>query len=45
MRSENTVRCLSATECACRVAEEFGNHPQEAADRMRWIRHLTETYL
>jgi hypothetical protein len=41
----NTVRCLSAAECACRVAEEFGNHPQEAADRMRWVRQLSETHL
>jgi hypothetical protein len=41
----NTVRCLSAAECACRVAEEFGSHPQEAADRMRWIRQLTDTHL
>jgi hypothetical protein len=41
----NTVRGLSAAECACRVAEEFGNHPLEAADRMRWIRQLTETHL
>jgi hypothetical protein len=23
------------------MAEEFGDHPQEAADRMRWIRQLT----
>jgi hypothetical protein len=36
-----TLRRLSATGCTSRVAEEFGNHPEEAADRMRWIRQLT----
>jgi hypothetical protein len=37
----STLRRLSATGCTSRVAEEFGNHPEEAADRMRWIRQLT----
>ncbi|MGH3303782.1 MAG: hypothetical protein ACRDOK_19310 [Streptosporangiaceae bacterium] len=37
----STVRRLSAAGCTCRVAEEFGDHPEEAADRMRWIRQLT----
>jgi hypothetical protein len=37
----STVRRLSVAGCTCRVAEEFGNHPEEAADRMRWIRQLT----
>jgi hypothetical protein len=37
----STVRRLSAAGCTSRVAEEFGNHPEEAADRMRWIRKLT----
>jgi hypothetical protein len=37
----STVRRLSATGCTSRVAEEFGEHPEEAADRMRWIRQLT----
>jgi hypothetical protein len=36
----NTVRNLGTVGCACRVAEEFGDHPEEAADRMRWIRQL-----
>jgi hypothetical protein len=36
----STVRRLSATGCTNRVAEEFGNHPEEASDRMRWIRQL-----
>ena len=25
--------------CADRMAQEFGDHPQEAAERMRWVRH------
>jgi hypothetical protein len=37
----STVRRLSSTGCTSRVAEEFGNHPEEAADRMRGIRQLT----
>jgi hypothetical protein len=39
----STVRRLSTAGCTGRVAEEFGNHPEEAADRMRWIRQLTST--
>ena len=26
--------------CASRMAQEFGDHPQEAAERMRWVRQL-----
>jgi hypothetical protein len=37
----STVRRLGAGGCSNHVAEEFGNHPEEAADRMRWIRQLT----
>lgn len=37
----STVRRLGAAGCTGCVAEEFGNHPEEAADRMRWIRRLT----
>lgn len=37
----NTVRRLSAAGCTACVAEEFGHHPEAAADRMRWIRQLT----
>jgi hypothetical protein len=37
----STVRRLGAAGCTGCVAEEFGNHPDEAADRMRWIRQLT----
>jgi len=35
-----TVRQLGVRGCACRMAQEFGDHPEAAADRMRWIRHL-----
>lgn len=37
----STVRRLGAAGCSNHVAEEFGDHPEEAADRMRWIRQLT----
>ena len=36
----STVRRLGAAGCSSYIAEEFGNHPVEAADRMRWIRGL-----
>ena len=26
--------------CAGRMAQEFGDHPDAAARRMRWVRHL-----
>jgi hypothetical protein len=35
-----TVRQLGPEGCASRMAEEFGDHPEAAADRMRWIREL-----
>jgi len=37
----STVRRLGAAGCTGRMAEEFGDHPQEAADRMHWARQLT----
>jgi hypothetical protein len=37
-----TVRRLGGAGCSSYMAEEFGNHPDEAADRMRWIRQLTD---
>ena len=36
----NSVRRFGVRGCACRMAEEFGDHPEAAADRMRWIRQL-----
>ena len=32
------VRALGATGCASRMAQEFGDHPEEASARMRWAR-------
>jgi hypothetical protein len=37
-----TVRRLGSAGCSSHMAEEFGNHPEEAADRMRWVRQLTD---
>jgi hypothetical protein len=36
-----TARRLGAAGCNSHMAEEFGNHPEEAANRMRWVRQLT----
>ncbi len=33
-----TVRRLGIAGCASRMAQEFGDHPETAASRMRWIR-------
>jgi hypothetical protein len=35
-----TIRRLGPDGCASRMAQEFGDHPEEARDRMRWARHL-----
>ena len=32
------VRALGPSGCAGRVAQEFGDHPETAAPRMRWAR-------
>jgi hypothetical protein len=36
----HTVRQLGTRGCASRMAQEFGDHPKAAAERMRWIRQL-----
>jgi hypothetical protein len=36
-----TFQRLGGAGCSSHMAEEFGNHPEQAADRMRWIRQLT----
>jgi hypothetical protein len=36
-----TIQQLGPTGCASRMAQEFGDHPEEARDRMRWARQLT----
>ncbi len=35
-----TVRRFGIRGCASRMAQEFGDHPETAANRMRWIRQL-----
>jgi hypothetical protein len=34
------VRQFGVRGCAGRMAQEFGEHPETAADRMRWVREL-----
>jgi hypothetical protein len=34
------VRRFGIDGCASRMAQEFGDHPDPAAERMRWIRQL-----
>ena len=34
------VRRYGVRGCAARMAQEFGDHPEAAADRMRWIRQI-----
>jgi hypothetical protein len=35
-----TVRQFGTRGCAGRMAQEFGDHPEEAGERMRWVRQL-----
>jgi hypothetical protein len=35
-----TVRQFGVRGCASRMAQEFGDHPETALDRMRWARQL-----
>jgi hypothetical protein len=35
-----TIQRIGHGGCASRMAQEFGDHPEEACDRMRWVRHL-----
>jgi hypothetical protein len=34
------VRRFGVQGCLSRMAQEFGDHPEAAAERMRWIRSL-----
>ena len=36
----HTVRQFGIAGCVSRMAQEFGDHPEAAARRMRWIRQL-----
>jgi hypothetical protein len=38
----STVEHLGAEGCASRMAQEFGDHPQEACERMRWAREVVD---
>jgi hypothetical protein len=35
---EEMIRAFGSAGCAGRVAQEFGDHPETAATRMRWVR-------
>ena len=35
-----TVRRFGAEGCTSRAAQEFGDHPVAATERMRWVRSL-----
>lgn len=35
-----TIQRLGPEGCASRMAQEFGDHPEEARDRMRWARRV-----
>jgi hypothetical protein len=35
-----TVRQFGVAGCVSRMAQEFGDHPEAAMSRMRWIRQL-----
>jgi hypothetical protein len=37
-----TIQRLGPEGCASRMAQEFGDHPEEARDRMRWARRVTD---
>jgi hypothetical protein len=37
-----TVRRIGVAGCAGKMAQEFGDHPEAAAERMRWVRRLTD---
>ena len=37
-----TVRQFGTGGCAGRMAQEFGDHPDAAARRMRWVRRLVQ---
>ena len=36
----HTVRQFGIAGCASRMAQEFGDHPEAAVSRIRWIRQL-----
>jgi hypothetical protein len=36
------VRQFGIRGCAARMAQEFGDHPEAAVERMRWVRQLVD---
>ena len=38
---DGTLATLGPTGCLCAVAQEYGEHPETAAQRMRWALSLT----
>lgn len=38
---DSTLRRLGAEGCLCAVAQEYGDHPESAPQRMRWALRLT----
>jgi hypothetical protein len=34
------IRQFGVRGCVARMAQEFGDHPEAAAERMRWVRRL-----
>ena len=38
--ADAAVRQYGVRGCAARMAQEFGDHPETAAARMRWIRQI-----
>lgn len=38
----NIARAKGCRSCAAEVAQEFGDHPETAAARMRWARGLVD---
>ena len=39
---QRTVRRFGVGGCDGRMAQEFGDHPEAAMDRMRWVRELVQ---
>jgi hypothetical protein len=37
-----TLSALGSGGCACRMAEEFGDHPEAASERMQWARQVVQ---
>jgi hypothetical protein len=43
MAMTQTLLRLGSDGCAVIVAQEFGDHPDTAVRRMRWVRHVMDT--